>query len=72
MGPVVEAMAREYASRPRVLQMDADDSPATMTRFGVRGLPTMLAFREGELVERIVGAMTAAALRERLARLVGP
>lgn len=68
MAPVVDAVAQEYASRLRVLQMDADANPATMARFGVRGLPTLLLFRDGAPVERIVGALSSAALRERLDR----
>ena len=71
MAPVVEAVARDYAPRLRVLQLDADANPATMTRFGVRGLPTMLVFRDGTLVERIVGAAPIAAVRERLDRVLG-
>lgn len=70
MAPVVEAVARDYAPRLRVLQMDGDANPATMARLGVRGLPTMLVFRDGALVERIVGAVPAAALRARLDRVI--
>ena len=71
MAPVVDAVAREYAPRLRVLQMDADANPGTMTRFGVRGLPTLLLFRDGEPVDRVVGAVSRSALRERLDRIAG-
>jgi thioredoxin 1 len=71
MAPVLDAVAREYAPRLRVLQMDADANPATMARFGVRSLPTLLVFRDGAPVERIVGAVSKAALRDRLDRFVG-
>jgi thioredoxin 1 len=70
MAPVVEAIARDYASKLRVLQMDGDTSVATMARFGVRGLPTMLIFRDGELIDRIAGAVSIATLRGRLDRLI--
>ena len=68
MAPIVEAVAQEYAPRLRVMQLDGDANPATMVRLGVRGLPTMLVFRDGEIVDRIVGAVSKAALRERLDR----
>jgi thioredoxin len=71
MAPVVDAVAREYGPRLRVLQMDADTNPATMARFGVRGLPTLLVFRDGAPVDRVVGAVSRAALRERLDRVAG-
>ena len=70
MAPVLHAIAEEYQGRLRVMQMDADSNVATMTRLGVRGLPTMLLFRDGEEVDRIVGAVPASRLRERLEPLV--
>ena len=66
MAPVVEAVARDYAGRVRVLQMDADASPATAARLGVRSLPTVLVFRDGEHVDRVIGAVPGATLRARL------
>jgi thioredoxin 1 len=66
MAPVLHAIADEYQGCVRVMQTDADSNVATMTRLGVRGLPTMLLFRDGEVVERIVGAMPAPRLRERI------
>lgn len=71
LAPVIEALAHEYAGSVRVLQMDADANPATTVRLGVRGLPSVLLFRDGELVDRVVGAVPAATLRARFDRLVG-
>ncbi len=70
MAPIVEVVARQYASRLRVVQMDADENSATMMRLGVRGLPTLLVFRDGEVVDRIVGAQPLASLCRRLDRLI--
>ena len=66
MAPVLEAIAAEYQGRLRVMQTDADTNVRTMTQLGIRGLPTMLLFRDGEVVDRIVGAMPLSRLRERL------
>src|SRR5882672_3656061 len=66
MAPIVEAAATEFASTIRFLCMDTDADPATMVRYGVRGLPTMLVFRDGDLIDRIVGAVPKAALVDRL------
>jgi thioredoxin-like negative regulator of GroEL len=54
----------------RVLQIDSDANPAATVRFGVRGLPTLLVFRDGEVVDRIIGAVSKAVLMERLARVM--
>jgi thioredoxin 1 len=70
MTPVIEAAARDYEGRLRIVQVDADANPATLTRLGVRGLPTMLLFRDGTMVDRIAGTVNAASLRARLDRAI--
>jgi len=68
MAPLVAEVARDLGPRLRVLQMDADANQATMVRLGVRALPTLLVFKDGEVVDRVVGTVPKAALRERLSR----
>jgi thioredoxin 1 len=70
MAPIIEAVAQEYAPKLRVMQLDGDANPATVVRFGVRGMPTMLIFRDGAIVERIVGAVSRATLRDRIAHVL--
>ena len=70
MARVVEALAAEYASRLRLLHLDTDANPATTARLNVRALPALLVFRDGQLVDRIVGVMPKAALRQRIEHLV--
>jgi thioredoxin-like negative regulator of GroEL len=70
MTPIVEAVAQAHAPKLRVLQIDSDANPAATVRFGVRGLPTLLVFRDGEVVDRIIGAVSKAVLMERLARVM--
>jgi thioredoxin 1 len=71
MAPIIESVAKDYAGTLRVFQMDGDINQTTMLRYGVRGLPTLLVFRDGELVDRILGAIPASALRARIDRIVG-
>ena len=66
MEPILEQAAQDYAGSVRVLQMDTDANPATMVKLGVRGLPTLLVFRDGQMVDRIIGAVAPAVLRQRL------
>jgi thioredoxin 1 len=68
ISPVVERLAAEYAGRARVATLDVDANPATMTRFDVRSLPTLLFFRDGQVVDRVVGAVPKATLEARLTR----
>lgn len=71
LAPVLEAVARELAPRARVLVLDADTNPRTVARYAVRGLPSVLVFRDGTLVDRVVGAVPAATLRARLEAAIG-
>lgn len=70
MTPVVEATERDLPG-VRFFAMDADANPVTAARLGVRSLPTTLLLRDGEVVDRIVGAFPAKAFRERLERSIG-
>jgi thioredoxin 1 len=66
MGPAIAALARDYEDRVRVLQLDADANPRTLVSLGVRGLPTVLLLRDGDVVDRVVGAVPAPVLRARI------
>ena len=55
IAPSVEAIAEEYAGRLRVGKVNIDQNPKTATRYGIRGIPTLLVFKGGEVVEQIVG-----------------
>jgi thioredoxin 1 len=55
IAPSVEAIAEEYVGRLRVGKVNVDQNPKTATRFGIRGIPTLLVFKGGEVVEQIVG-----------------
>jgi thioredoxin 2 len=70
VAPVIDALAREMAGRVRFAKLNVDENPATASRFGVRSIPTLLVFRGGREVDRIVGALPKPELTRRLARLI--
>ena len=55
LAPVVEEIAGEYIDKVRVAKVNVDDNPAIATKFGIRGIPTLLLFKEGKVVQQIVG-----------------
>ena len=69
IAPALERLAERHADRVRVVKLDTDVNQRTMIRYGVRGIPALLFFRAGELVDRIVGAVPYATLEARLLRL---
>jgi thioredoxin 1 len=57
IAPLVEQLAGEYAGRVTVGKLDVDTNPRTSAQFNVRSIPTMLFFKDGKVVDTIVGAV---------------
>ncbi len=55
LGPTVDALATDYAGRVTVGKMNIDDNPKVPERYQIRGIPTLLLFKGGEVVESVVG-----------------
>ena len=57
IAPILEEISNEYASKVLVVKCDVDNSPQVTTRFGIRNIPTVLFFKNGEVVDKQVGAV---------------
>lgn len=55
LAPTVEELAEEYQGRLLVGKVNVDDNPSTATKFGIRGIPTLLLFKNGKVVQQLVG-----------------
>jgi thioredoxin 1 len=64
MAPALRQLAGEYAGRARVVSVDTERYPAMVDRYGVLGLPTVVVFREGREVTRLLGLRSIGALRQ--------
>jgi thioredoxin 1 len=69
LAPHIDALAREWGASVVVAKVDVDDHPDLAARFGVLSMPTLLFFRDGQLVDRIVGAVPPTRLREKVEQL---
>src|SRR5215475_4467207 len=72
MSPTVDAVASEYDGRIKVGKLNTDDNPATAMRYQVRGIPTLLLFKGGKVVDQRVGAMPKPELVKMLAPHLAP
>jgi thioredoxin 1 len=57
IGPYIEEIGHEFEGRAKVVKCDVDSSPAVAARFGIRNIPTVLYFKNGEVVDKQVGAV---------------
>ena len=66
IAPTLEELAREYAGRLTIVKVNIDEQPDLAARFDVHSIPTLLLFKAGSVVDRLVGALPKPALRRRL------
>lgn len=72
VGPVVEELAGEYEGKAKIGKVDVDSNPEVSQKYGIRSIPSLLIFRDGEVVDQIVGAVPKAQLKKQLeAQLAG-
>lgn len=57
IAPILEEVAKEYAGRIQIAKMDVDSNQAVPAKFGIRGIPTLILFKNGEAAAQKVGAM---------------
>ena len=70
VGPIVEEMAKEYEGRAVIGKLDVDNNPETTNRYGIRNIPTILFVKNGEIVDKQVGAVPKAVLVKKLDALI--
>ncbi len=62
IAPIVEQLALDYAGKAKVAKLDVDNNQRTAAKFNVRSIPTILFFKDGKLIDQVVGAVPRPAL----------
>ena len=70
IGPILNELAAEYAGRLTIAKLNTDENQRTMVQFGVQGLPTLIIFKDGREVERLIGARSKRHYQERFDALL--
>ena len=70
ISPIIDKMAEKYEGRVNVTKCNVDDSTDIPVKFGIRNIPTILFFKGGELVDRVVGAVPQAEIEKRIEALL--
>ncbi len=70
LAPVIAALARQYAGRALICKMDTSRHQMTPAQFQIRGVPTLIFFKNGQVMDQVVGAVPASELESRLNNLL--
>ncbi len=70
ISPIIKDLAEQYGDQVKIVKMDIDSSPATPGKYGVRAIPTILAFKGGEVVQQIQGLRPKGDLEEMIQGLL--
>ena len=62
IAPILEDIAQHYGDKVKVVKLDVDSNPATPPKFGVRGIPTLILFKDGQVIATQVGLLNKTAL----------
>jgi len=71
IGPAVEELAREYRDRLKVTKLNVDDNANIPVQYGIRGIPALLFFKQGELVDQVIGAVPKSQLVKLVDKILG-
>ncbi|SHK61214.1 thioredoxin [Rhodothermus profundi] len=70
IAPIIEELAAEYEGRAKIGKLDVDHNPQTAMQYGIRSIPTLLFFKNGQVVDQLIGAVPKKVLVEKLEALL--
>ncbi len=71
IAPILEEVATEYDGKLKVAKVDVDNNQRIAAQFGIMSIPSLLFFKQGKLVDQVIGAIPKAQLLDRLSKVLG-
>ncbi|MBW6512259.1 MAG: thioredoxin [Desulfuromonadaceae bacterium] len=70
IGPMIDGLAEDYEGKVKIGKLNVDENPATPGQFGVRGIPTLILFKDGKVIDQVVGAVPKSQLETLLQKVL--
>ncbi|SNR60894.1 thioredoxin [Humidesulfovibrio mexicanus] len=70
MGPIIDELAVEFEGKVKICKMNVDENSASPSRFGIRAIPTLILFKDGEVVDQSTGAVSKSSIKDMIAKKV--
>ena len=70
IAPVIEELAEDYDGRVKIAKMNVDENPVTPGKFGIRAIPTLILFKDGQVLDQITGAVGKAMIEASLSKVL--
>ena len=64
LGPVIDELSGEYEGKVSIVKMNVDENPSTPGKYAIRAIPTMILFKNGQVVDQMTGALSKSSLKE--------
>lgn len=70
IAPILDEVASEYGEKAKIVKLDVDNNQQTAAKYNIMSIPSLLFFKNGEIVDQVVGALTKAQLAQRLDKII--
>jgi thioredoxin 1 len=70
IGPIIEELSKEYEGKAVIVKLNTDENPVTPTNYGIRSIPTLLFFKDGKVVDKLIGAVPKPNIKAKLDALL--
>jgi thioredoxin 1 len=71
LGPVIEELAGEYEGKAVIAKLNVDENPATASQYGIRSIPSLLVFKNGQVVDQMLGALPKNQIAKKIDEHIG-
>jgi thioredoxin 1 len=68
MGPIIDELGQEFTGQVKICKMNVDENSASPSKFGIRAIPTLILFKNGEVVDQTTGAVSKSSIKDMIAK----